>query len=279
VRGSVTDPRLAERLRGERIDSAIHAAFTFDPTHDIARQDAVDIDGTRNIVGLVEKLKISHLLYLSSTTSYGPLPENPWKEPFLKESDWLKYARIRLRVDYRYSRNKAYTDLMIQSFARECPEKTVGWLRPSIVIGPHTRNIVSYVAESPFTLGKFMFRVKGYDPPMQFISEEDMSEVLYRATIERWRGPVNVAGEGTVRCSELIEAMGRKELAWSEKILYPAVSALWNMRILDFPPSLLDLIRYPWVADISRLKDEFGFTPKHTSREALDQFARARMGR
>ena len=41
-----------------------------------------------------------------------------------------------------------------------------------------------------------MFQVKGCDPQMQFVSEEDMINVLYKATVEKWKGVVNVAGGG-----------------------------------------------------------------------------------
>jgi len=36
------------------------------------------------------------------------------------------------------------------------------------------------------------------------------------------------------------------------------------------------MIRYPWVADTTRLKTVFGYTPRHTSRQALETFAAAR---
>lgn len=276
IRASVTEP-LAERLRGEKIDTVVHAAFTFNPTHDIAAQDAVDIEGTRNIIELVKALDIPHLFYLGSTTSYGPLAGNPGNEPFLQEDEWADRAQERMSVAYRYARNKAITDMMLQQFAEQEPQRVVGRVRMSIVIGPSTRNIVSYVAESPFTFGLFMFSVAGYDPPMQYVSEEDMLEVLLRSTLEGWRGPVNVAGEGTLPYSQVVRALGRVRIPLPAFVLYPFVWLLWHLRIFKFPPSLLDLIRYPWVGDITRLREEFGFKPKHTSRQALEQFARARM--
>lgn len=277
IRASVTDPALRGRLSGESIGTVVHTAWTFNPTHDVASQDAVDIAGTQNILNIVEEKRIPHFFYLGSTTCYGPLPVNPSSAPFLSESDWEEHSCDRMTADYRYSRNKAIVDLMVQEFGLTHPGTIVGWIRGAIVIGPKTRNVVSYVAESPFTFGLFMFRVRGYDPPMQYVSEQDMLEVLFRSTMERWPGPVNVAGQGTVRYSEVIGILGRREVVLPSGMLYPVVRLLWELRIFKFPPSLLDLIRYPWVADISRLQNEFGFTPKYTSREALEQFASARL--
>lgn len=277
IRASVTDTDLVERLRGEEIDTAVHTAWTFDPIHDTEAQDEVDITGTRNILALVTALGIPHLYYLGSTTCYAPLPGNPQREPFLKEEEWNDRAEERMSTAYRYSRNKAIGEQVIQAYSEAHPEKTIGWMRGAIAIGPKTRNIVSYMAESPFTFGLFMFSVAGYDPPMQYVSEEDMLEVMYRATMEGWRGPVNVAGEGTLRYSEVVRTLGRIRIPLPSFVLYPFVWLLWHLRIFKFPPSLLDLIRYPWVGDITRLRETFGFKPTHTSRQALEQFARARL--
>jgi hypothetical protein len=43
--------------------------------------------------------------------------------------------------------------------------------------------------------------------------------------------------------------------------------------LLDWPAHLLGLIQYGRVVDIGRLTDEFGFTPRYTSRETVEDFA------
>jgi nucleoside-diphosphate-sugar epimerase len=63
----------------------------------------------------------------------------------------------------------------------EHPEILVIILRPSIVLGPHTRNIVSEVFRWTFSSFPWVLQVRGADPPMQFLSEEDIGEILYRA--------------------------------------------------------------------------------------------------
>jgi hypothetical protein len=35
----------------------------------------------------------------------------------------------------------------------------------------------------------------------------------------------------------------------------------------------LDYIRYPWVGDLTRMREEMGFAPKYTADEALREFA------
>jgi hypothetical protein len=62
-------------------------------------------------------------------------------------------------------------------------------------------------------------------------------------------------------------------------ILYPLTNFFWKVRLSPFPAGILDLIRYPWVADTTRLKTVFGFSPQHSSREALEAFLAARRTR
>lgn len=38
------------------------------------------------------------------------------------------------------------------------------------------------------------------------------------------------------------------------------VPGVWKLRLLPFPAGILDLIRYPWVADTTHLKAVFGYT-------------------
>ena len=279
---SVTDSALKDIVAEQRPDTIVHGAWVFNPAHDVTKQREIDIEGSRNVLKVAaESDAVEHVVYTGSTTAYGAIaencdPDNNEKALLLKEEDWVNFAEKRLSGGYVYSADKAVVDQMFQEFEKNHPDKNTFWIRGSIVVGPGTSNIVSYVARSPFTLGLFMFQVKGYDPEMQFASEEDMINVLYRATMEKWKGVVNVAGEGTVTYTDLAKIMGKRVLAFPAFILYPLVDILWKMRILKFPSNLIDLIRYPWVGDITKLKEHHGYTPVHTSEEAIRQFADSR---
>ncbi len=270
---NVNDSSLWSLMRFSKTDTVVHTAWTFNPTHDLWAQYRLDIDGTKNV--LAASLKsgvVQNIVYLGSTTCYGQFAGNPSQEPFLKEEDWNRNISDRKKSRYPYSRHKAIIDDFLQSFALTHPEINLFWVRAAIVLGPNTNNIVSYIAKSPFTLGKFMFKVRGYDPPMQFLSEYDMTNILFRAVMERWSGVANAAGDGVLKYSEVIRLLDRKQVEMPAGVLYPLCESLWNLRLLKFPSALIDLIRYPWVADISLLKEKFGYRPLYSSVDALNQF-------
>jgi len=275
LQGNVLDSRnLEEIVLVEKPDTVVHLVWTFNPTHDLLLQDCVDLGGTLNVLHAALRGGVQNFVYAGSTTCYGALPENPNREPFLKEEDWIRQSAKRMSTPYRYARNKALADLLFQilQYSGGCLMDTF-WIRGAIVVGPHTNNIVSHLARSPFTFGKFMFRVAGCDPPMQFISEYDMIEILFRAVRDKWGGVVNVAGNGVVNYSEVVKMLGRREVCLPAWLLYPATEILWKLGIFKFPASLIDLVRYPWVTDISKLKKVCGYEPLYSSREALEQLA------
>jgi UDP-glucose 4-epimerase len=124
-----------------------------------------------------------------------------------------------------------------------------------------------------------MFQVRGADPPFQFLSEEDMSTILLRAVKAEASGIFNCAGDGALRYGKVIRASGKRPWPLPASILYPLTGFLWKLRLSPFPPGILDLIRYPWVADTTRLKTVFGYTPQHDTRQAMDAFLAARRAR
>lgn len=274
---SVTDPDLLAVMIYFKINVVAHFAWQFNPTHYLEKQRFLDIDGTRNVLfASANSPLIEQIIYTGSSTAYGQISQNDHP---LREDEWQNNSDLRLATNYQYSRNKAEADFLFQNFKKTNPGIYCFWTRAAIVLGPNTpNNIVACVAKSPFTFGKFMFKVKGFNPPMQFLSEYDMTEILFRATMERWTGPVNVAGEGTLLYSEVIYVLGKKKIELSQNILYWLCYLGWNLRIgdksfLKFPPNLIETIQYPWVGDISLLKEKYSYTPSFSSFYTLTQFA------
>jgi len=261
---------LKDHFRSRDIDTALHLAWQFNPIHDVRRHRQVDVEGSQNFFRAAEAAALRRVIYTSSTTAYVN-PANPSEPPYLTEESPLTGT-----PRYLYSKHKAEVDRIAQDFLARHPEIQVMILRPAIVLGPNTQNIVSKMMEWPWRSFPWMFQVRGADPPMQFVSEEDMAEVLYCAVKSQARGLFNVAGDGTVRFSELVHAVGKKPLPIPATLLYPGAAIMWALRLAPFPAGMLDMIRYPWVADNTRWKKVFGYMPRLASKQALESFIAAR---
>lgn len=275
LRYDVTTPwgELRDYLRSRDINAALHLAWQFNPIHDAKRHRQVDVEGSRNFFRAAEAAGLKRVVYTSSATAYVN-PQNPSEPPYLSEE-----TPVTGTPRYLYSKHKAEVDRMAQDFMTRHPEIQVVILRPAIVLGPNTQNIVSRMMEWPWRSFPWVFQVRGADPPLQFISEDDIGEVLFRAVTSDVRGIFNVAADGVVLFSEMAGLLGKKPLPLPAALLYRQTAVLWALRLAPFPAGILDMIRYPWLVDNSRLKKVFAYTPRLTSREALEGFAAARVSR
>jgi len=259
----VRSPDIALLLQQNNVSTVVHLAWVFNPTHEPNLEYDVDVAGSINVLDCVSKTGTKYLIYLSSTTSYGPHPDNP--EIFDEQ-----YPR-RGHSGYLYAKYKAEVDHLMLDFIAKHPDQRMFVIRAPIVLGPNTRNIVTQMIELPVLIG-----IRGYDPPMQFIHEEDLRRLLIWAVKHRPAGVFNITGRGTIRYSGIVNHL-RKNAVWLPSwLIYPALHLMWSCRLMPFPPSILDFIRYPWVADGQKFLEAYDFLIEHTSEEAFLAYARSR---
>ena len=260
LRGSVLDPNLAELFRERRIDMVLHLAWIFDPTHDREQMRTVDVDGSRTVFQAALDAGVEHLIHLSSTTAYGAHPDNP---ALLKESDVTRGTDA-----FPYSADKATVDVELARFEAAHPELGVTRLRPCIVLGAGTDNFVRAILDLPV-----LVRFRGFDPALQFLHETDLADAVELVVKRRPRGFYNIAPEATVRMSDLGTIRKRSQVALPGPMLNGLLSAGWATHLFRAPPGYLDFIRWRWIADVDKAKRELGFTPKRSSREAVEAIA------
>lgn len=274
IRFDITSPweGLAEVFRSHSINAGLHLAWQFNPIHDLERHRQIDVEGSRNFFKAAEAAGLRRVVYAGSTTAYVN-PKNPSEPPFPNED-----APVTGTPRYLYSKHKAEVDRMAQEFMSRHPEVEFTLLRGAIVLGPHTQNIVTKMMDWPWPGFPWLLQVWGADPPMQFLAEEDIGEILFQAVRSGKRGIFNCSGDGVVRFTELVRGAGKAPLPLPVFMLDFLTAALWALRLAPFPAGILDMIRYPWVADNTRLKTSFGYMPRHTSQQALNSFFRSRQG-
>jgi nucleoside-diphosphate-sugar epimerase len=254
---------LATILREHRVDTVVHLAWVFNPHHDPQQEYEIDVKGSENVLHAVLSARIRHLVYLSSTTSYGAHADNP---EVLDED-----APRRGHPTFLYSKYKAVVDSMMLEFHRAHPSIGFFMVRAPIVLGPHTRNFVTAFTELPVVFG-----VRGCDPPMQFLHEDDMQRLLAWAVVNKPKGTYVVSGHGTVRYSEVARIMQRPYVTLPASVLHTLITLGWKLRILPFPASILDFIRYPWVCAMKQFPRRYRFPIHYSSREAVLAYARTR---
>jgi len=245
-------------LSENRVDTLIHLAFILNPTHQVQKAGKVDIDGTRVLLESCVTSGIKHVIYLSSHTVYGAFPGNTGK---LKED-----SPLRPLPGFQYSEDKVRCEKLLQDFSAWNPGTKVTVLRTCPVIGRNAGNSISTVMmRQPVVL-----QLKGYDPEMQFIHEDDLADLVARLVLSPVAGTFNTAGEGVVKYSEIASLAGKRKIVLPEYLIRPLLVLGWKLRLQEQSPAVgLEFINYPPLVDTRGLKAAVGFRFKYTGREAV----------
>lgn len=260
----INDSWLRDIVHEEGVDSVFHFSFILNPIHDSNKMFRTNVNGTRHILDICHRLRIKKILVTSSASAYGAHPDNP---ELLKESDPL-----RGNDDFQYARDKKIIDEMCQDYIKMHGDTIFILVRPCIVLGAHVNN---YISES--ISRHLIFTVRGYNPFMQFVHEDDLSRILYFLMKNSIGGIFNIAGDGQIRLSEVIERAGLFEIKLPFGLARVLASIFWALHIENLPPSLLPFIMYPWLVDNSHLKSKINAEIlKYDTISTLDDFLRSK---
>ena len=258
----ITQP-LEGIFRDHKVDTVVHLAFSPQPGRnrkEIETTRQANLKGIKNVLKACQATKTRNFIHVSSHTVYGAHGDNP--VPITEE------APLRTSSRFQYSYDKALCEGVLNEFAKEYPEVSVTVLRSCVVMGPGADNFVTRAFFKPVLLG-----VMGYDPPLQFVHEDDLAKLLHLLTVEPHPGTFNVAGEGIVRYGRMARLSRRRLLFLPSAIAYPVTQVAWNLGIQKDAPAVgLDFIRYPIVVSTGKLKKETGFRFFYTSEEALTAY-------
>jgi UDP-glucose 4-epimerase len=100
--------------------------------------------------------------------------------------------------------------------------------------------------------------------------------VLERAALDDKPGVFNVGSEGVLTLSQAIRRAGRVELPMPRSVVPSVGKVLRGARVVDFSADQVRLLNFGRVVDITKLKEEFGYTPRWTTREAFDDYIAGR---
>jgi UDP-glucose 4-epimerase len=86
----------------------------------------------------------------------------------------------------------------------------------------------------------------------------------------------NVGGDGVLLLSQAIRRAGRIPLPIPEPLVSTVGRLLRNGRLVDFSPEQTRFLNFGRVLDTTKLRTEFGFTPRWTTAQAFDDYVRGR---
>ena len=108
---------------------------------------------------------------------------------------------------------------------------------------------------------------------MQFIHEEDLTNILSWFIHHPRSGTFNVAAPGSVKYSQLMSMSGKRFYWLPASLAYRLTDLSWFFRLQNDSNSTgLEFIRPPWVTSTRKLVYECGYSFQFSSEQALRSF-------
>ncbi|MEN0104813.1 MAG: SDR family oxidoreductase [Pseudomonas sp.] len=248
-------------------EAIVHLASVVTPPRGMsdAQLHAIDVGGTRSIVEAALANNVQQLIVTSSGAAYGYFPEN---------AEWIdENDPIRGHAHFAYAKHKREVEELLAATRRKHPELKQLVLRPGTILGKRVNNQITDMFKKRAVLG-----IKGSDSRFVFIWDQDVVAIIRKGLDSGAQGIFNLAGDGALSLQEIASILGKPYRPLPAGLISGALRILKPLGLSQYGPEQLDFLRYRPVLNNRRLKEEFGYQPRYTSREAFMAFLQARNG-
>ena len=250
-------------------DAVIHLAWLFQPSHDPLVTWGANVGGSKRVFQAVAEAGVPALVCASSVGAYSPGPKDRAVAEDWPTDGWPTAG---------YTREKAYVERSMDAFERAHPEVRVVRLRPGFIFKRESASQQRRLFIGPLLPNKLvrpgLVPIVPDLPGLRFqaLHTADAGQAYRLAALSEVRGAFNIAAEPVVDAAMLAECFGARIVSVP---LWPVRTALWlawQLHLIPASPYLFDaFLRLP-IMDITRARTELGWSPRYTSREALEEF-------
>ncbi len=245
-------------------DAIVHLASVVTPPRGMsdAQLHAIDVGGTLAIVDAALANNVQQLIVTSSGAAYGYYPEN---------AEWIdENDPLRGHDHFAYAKHKREVEVLLANTRRHHPELKQLVLRPGTILGERVNNQITDMFKKRSVLG-----IKGSDSRFVFIWDQDVVAIIRQGLESGAQGIYNLAGDGALSLQEIAAILGKPYRPLPAGLISGALRILKPLGLSQYGPEQLDFLRYRPVLNNRRLKEEFGYQPRYTSREAFMAFVQA----
>ena len=256
--------RLEELLREHAVDTVVHLAAIVTPPKGASRDllYEVDVVGTRNVLDACLAAGVGKVIVTSSGAAYGYHADN---SPLLDEDD-----PIRGHEAFAYAHHKRLVEEMLADYRERHPELAQLVFRPGTILGRGTRNQITALFSGPAVIG-----LRGVASPFVFIWDEDVAACVVEGVHGDGTGTFNLAGDGVMTLREIAAELGKPFIGIPVPLITRALALLERLRVVPWGPEQVCFLRYRPVLSNERLKRDFGYRPRRSTREVFELYRQA----
>ena len=220
---------------------------------------AIDVDGTRAIIEAAAANGVEQLIITSSGAAYGYYPEN---------AEWIdEDDPLRGHNKFAYAKHKREVEEVLVRARIAHPQLRQLILRPGTILGKRVNNQITDMFKKRAVLG-----IQGSDSRFVFIWDQDVVSIIRKGLEKGASGIYNLAGDGALSLREIAQILRKPYRPLPAALIQGVLRVLKPLRLSQYGPEQVDFLRYRPVLANRRLKEEFGYTPRYTSREAFIAF-------
>ncbi len=265
LRADIRNPVISKVIGSRGIDTVVHLAMVATPAGAGSRSSMKEINviGTMQLLGACQKSDtLRKLVVQSSVSVYGASPRDPAR--FTEDMT----PRVQPRTGF--GKDSVEIETYVRGLARRRPDVVVTTLRLANLMGAGVDSQITRYLRFPVVP-----RVLGFDPRLQFLHPADAVDALLLATQRDLPGTFNVGADDVIMLSQALRMMGRPAVGLLPSLVPLVASMGRQARLVDFSADQIATLTYGRAMDVTRFHTETGFTPSHTSRQALEEFVAA----
>jgi UDP-glucose 4-epimerase len=261
----VRSPQLVDAFKTHHIDNVVHLVSIVTPGRKSNREFeySVDVEGTGNVLKACLEAGVEKLIVTSSGAAYGYHPDNP---EWLDEDDAL-----RGNPEFAYSDHKRIVEEMLGRYRKDHPQLRQLLFRPGTILGKTAANQFTALLDKRFIIG-----LMGAASPFVIIWDQDVIACILKGIHEDATGTYNLAGDGVLTMKEIAQMLSKPYLPLPVSLVRTALAILKKLGLTQYGPEQVNFLRYRPVLSNRRLKEEFGYTPRKTTREVFEYYVKHR---
>ena len=260
-------------------DAVVHLAFAILSASDATR--ALNVEGSKIVFEQAVKAGAERICYASSVAAYGFHQDNP---------NWLnEEIAPRGTPEHFYSAQKAEVEGVLEQVLGRRTGTNAYVFRPCVVAGPKAQMLLDEIpyirlSESmPEPVIRLlssmpMLRPVIPDPGTRFqlVHEDDVASAFVAGVLAKGPpGPYNLAGGGTLKMSDLADALGWYSIPVPELAVGATAEVISRLPVVPPQLSWIHSVRKEVLMKTDRARRELGWRPKHTSKATLKELVAA----
>ncbi|HLY34072.1 MAG TPA: NAD-dependent epimerase/dehydratase family protein, partial [Jatrophihabitantaceae bacterium] len=262
IRADIRNPLIAKVLAQAQVDTVVHAGLT-SPQRGVSGRLPLrehNVLGTMQLLAACQKSdSVNRLVVASTTAVYGSGASDP--------AVFAEDMHCSGRPSGGYARDAVEVESYVRGFTRRRPDITSVVLRFASMIGPTVESPLARYLAMPVVPTSL-----GFDPRLQLVHETDAVEALRLAVQGHGDGAVNVAASGVVMLSQAIRRAGRLRIPVPAPAIAIVGGIVRNAGVPEVTAEQAEFLSFGRVVDTTRLRTQFGYTPKYTTEQALASY-------